>query len=76
MKLIRKFKSIKLIKTKEQKDNNAKFCYDIAKIIFALVVIGQIAKPEEFYLAKLIVGFIITIIFFIFGNLIDRKKIK
>ena len=74
--IIHKYKGIKLIKTKEQKDNNAKFCYDIAKIVFALIVIGQIAESEEFILVKLIIGFVVTIIFYIFGNLIDRKKLK
>ncbi|MCH8319133.1 MAG: hypothetical protein IIA88_11685 [Bacteroidetes bacterium] len=74
MKLINKFKDIKLITTKEQKDNNAKFCYDIAKIVFALGVIGPVAKPKEFNLVLMIVSFIVAIIFYIFGNLIDRKQ--
>ncbi|MBW8050541.1 MAG: hypothetical protein FVQ77_09420 [Cytophagales bacterium] len=74
--IINKLKSIKLIKTKEQKDNNAKFCYDIAKINFALFIIGPITKPEEFNFLIVIWGFVVTIIFYIFGNLIDRKKFE
>jgi len=73
--IINKFKGIKLIKTKEQKDNNAKFCYDIAKITFAIIVIGPFAKPETFRIFTLIIGLVIVLIFFIFGNLIDRKKL-
>jgi hypothetical protein len=39
---------VKLIKNELQKQNLAKFLYDIAKIIFGVVVVAQIVKPEEF----------------------------
>jgi len=44
------------IKTEKQKDNLAKFSYDIAKIILAITVISPIAKPETFHLSLFIGG--------------------
>jgi len=45
-----------LIKTEKQKDNLAKFSYDIAKIILAITVVGPIAKPETFHFWLLLGG--------------------
>ena len=64
-----------LIKTKEQKDNLAKFAYDIAKIVFAIIVIGPFVKPESFSLFVFILGAIWTIIFLLIGNLLDGKGV-
>jgi len=73
--IINKLFGIKLIKSEKQKDNIAKFCYDIAKISIAFSVIGPIAKFENFNIYSFSVGFVVSIIFFIFGNLLDIKKI-
>jgi len=51
------------IKTEKQKDNLAKFSYDIAKIILAITVISPIAKPETFHLSLFIGGFMVTMLF-------------
>ena len=37
---------MRIIRTEKQKDNFAKYLYDISKISFAVAVIGPIAKPE------------------------------
>jgi len=65
-----------LIRSKKQKDNLAKFSYDIAKIILAVTVIGPIAKPESFHLVLFIGGFVVTVIFFVFGYMLDAKEVK
>jgi len=39
---------MRIIRTEKQKDNFAKYLYDISKIIIAVMVIGPIAKPESF----------------------------
>lgn len=64
------------IKTEKQKDNLVKFSYDIAKIILAITVISPIAKPETFHFALFIGGFIVTILFFALGCLLDTKEVK
>ncbi len=65
-----------LIKTEKQKDNLAKFSYDIAKIILAITVISPIAKPETFHLSLFIGGFIVTMLFFVLAYILDAKEVK
>ena|GEM_PF-1106387 len=69
-------KMMPLIKTEKQKDNLAKFSYDIAKIILAVTVIGPIAKPETFHFALFTDGFMVTVIFFVCGYMLDANEIK
>ena len=64
------------IKTEKQKDNLAKFSYDIAKIILAITVISPIAKPETFHFSLFIGSFVVTVLFFIFGYMLDAKEVK
>ena len=64
------------IKTEKQKDNLAKFSYDTAKIILAITVISPIAKPASFHFGLFIGGFIVTILFFLLGCLLDTKEVK
>ena len=65
-----------LIKTEKQKDNLAKFSYDIAKIILAITVISPIAKPETFHFSLFIGGFVVTMLFFMFAYTLDAKEVK
>ena len=65
-----------LIKTEKQKDNLAKFSYDIAKIILVITVISPIAKPETFHFSLFIGGFVVTVLFFVFGYILDAKEVK
>ena len=53
----------------------SKFSYDTAKIILAVTVIGPIAKPETFNFALFAGGFIVTILFFALGCLLDTKEV-
>jgi len=67
---------MRFMKTEKQKDNLAKFSYDTAKIILAITVISPIAKPETFHFVLFIGGFIVTILFFALGCLLDTKEVK
>ena len=49
---------------------------DTAKIILAITVISPIAKPETFHFALFVGGFIVTILFFALGCLLDTKEVK
>jgi len=69
-------KMMPLIKTEKQKDNLAKFSYDIAKIILAVTVVGPIAKPETFHFALFTGGFMVTVIFFVCGYMLDANEVR
>jgi hypothetical protein len=64
-----------LIKTNIQKENLAKFLYDIAKIIFAITVITPLAKPETFYPLRFMSGILTTVLFFLAAYILDGKEI-
>ena len=66
------------IKTEKQKDNLAKFSYDTAKtkIILAITVTSPIAKPASFHFALFVGGFIVTMLFFALGCLLDSKEVE
>ncbi len=67
---------MRIIRTEKQKDNFAKYLYDISKISFAVAVIGPIAKPEVTDKFTFFIGIFATIIFFIFATYLDSKKSK
>jgi hypothetical protein len=67
---------MRLINTEKQKDNLAKFSYDVAKIILAITVISPIAKPETFHFSLFLGGFVVTVLFFIFAYMLDAKEVK
>ena len=47
---------MKILRTEKQKDNLAKFFWDMSKVAFALLVAGPFARPESLSLAGLVVG--------------------
>ena len=63
------------IRTEKQKDSLAKFSYDTAKIILAITVISPIAKPEIFHFSLFGGEFIVAILFFVLGSLLDSKEV-
>jgi len=67
---------MRIIKTEKQKDNIAKFLYDMAKIYFAVAVLGPFTKPEITDKYTLTAGVIATIILFLTANIMDSKKFK
>lgn len=75
-KLISTLKNIELIKTEKQRDNWAKYSYDLSKIILIIAVFTPIAKPELFNIYLFSNGLLLNIVFFIFGTLLDRKEVK
>jgi hypothetical protein len=67
---------MRFIRTEKQKDNLAKFSYDTAKIILAITVISPIAKPASFHFGLFAGGFIVTILFFLLGCLLDTVEVE
>ncbi len=62
--------------TEKQKNNLAKFFYDIAKIDFAALVVAQFANPSNIRFWTLALGIISTIIPLLIALSLDRKENK
>ncbi|GAB61277.1 MAG: hypothetical protein DWB56_13950 [Candidatus Jettenia sp.] len=60
----------------KQKNNLAKFFYDIAKIDFAALVVAQLANPSHLKYWILIVGIIATIVPLFVGFILDKEENK
>ena len=67
---------MRIIRSEKQKDNNAKYLYDISKICFAVAVIGPFTKPEIADKFTFFVGFLATVICYISANYMDNLKLK
>ena len=57
---------------KKQRESTAKYLYDISKIIFATVVIGQLVRKEEIQIDLLASGAIACVGTYFIAFLLDR----
>lgn len=64
------------IRTKEQKDNLAKYCWDLSKISIAALGIAPLAKPETIDVYATLLGLLAGVIFAIFGYIFDGMEVK
>jgi len=55
---------------KKQRENTAKYLYDISKGIALVAVVGNIVK-DQWNISNLIIGLLAAIGFFIWGYVID-----
>ena len=66
---------MKLIKTNTQKNNLAKTFWDLGKVILTILVLYLIAK-DIVYIADILIGVIIAVLFMAIGFYIDGREIK
>jgi hypothetical protein len=66
---------MRIIRTDKQKDNLAKFFWDMAKVAFTLLVIGPFAKPEGLSSAGLLVGIAIGFVLVFMGHFLDGREV-
>lgn len=66
---------MKVIRTEKQKDNLAKFFWDMAKVAFTLLVIGPFAKPESLSSAGLLTGIAIGFVLVFVGHFLDGREV-
>ena len=66
---------MKIIRTEKQKDNFAKFFWDMSKVTFTLLVIGPFAKPESLSSAGLLVGIAIELTLAFMGHFLDGREV-
>ncbi len=67
---------MRIIRADKQKDNLAKFFWDMAKVAFTLLVIGPFAKPESISSLGLLVGAAIGLVLGVWGYLIDGTEVQ
>jgi hypothetical protein len=67
---------VRWIRTKEQKDNLAKYCWDLSKIAIAALGLAPLAKPEAMNFRAAVLGFFIGILLAVFGYIIDGTEVK
>lgn len=60
--------------TKRQRENIAKYLYDISKIIFTLAVLGNLLTKEKFDILAFLFGIIFSASTFISAFILDKKE--
>ena len=67
---------MKIIRTDKQKENLAKFFWDMSKVAFTVLVIGPFATPTSVGLGGLIVGIVIGFLLALWGYLLDGMEVS
>ena len=67
---------MRIIRGQEQKDNLAKYCWDLFKITLAALVIAPLARPEAVDLRGAILGFSVGVLFAVFGYILDGMELR
>ena len=66
---------MRIIRTEKQKDNLAKFFWDMAKVAFTLLVIGPFAKPKSLSSGGLLVGIAKGLTLVFMGHFLDGREV-
>lgn len=66
---------MKIIRTEKQKDNLAKFFWDMSKVAFTLLVIGPFATAESYSLPGLLAGIAVGFIVAFVGHFLDGREV-
>jgi len=67
---------MRLIRTEKQKDNLAKFFWDMAKVVLTVLVITPFARPETRSLLPMVSGLISGAFLAVAGYLIDGREVQ
>ena len=65
---------MEIFKNVNQKNNVAKYCFDISKILLAIIVIAPLVKVGEINYYLTFGGVFVSFMFFLIGYLIDSKE--
>lgn len=67
---------VRVIRNDKQKDNLAKFCWDMAKVSLGALVIAPIARPEGVVASLVVAGVVATAAFGVLGYMIDGREVQ
>ena len=67
---------MRIIHTKDQKDNLAKYCWDFSKIMITVLAIAPLAKPETIDFRTVTIGLIVGVLFALFGYILDGMEVQ
>ena len=67
---------MRILRSEKQKDNLAKFFWDMAKVSFAVQVLTPLAKPEALQAFSLTTGFGAGFILAFVGYLLDGMEVR
>lgn len=67
---------MQIIRAEKQKDNLAKFFWDMSKVAFTLLVIGPFARPESLSIIGTTIGIAIGGALGLFGYLLDGMEVR
>ena len=65
---------VRVLRTEKQKDNLAKFFWDISKLELTLFVIGPLAKPKSISPSGVVAGLAIGLALSVTGYIIDGRE--
>ena len=68
--------AVRILRSEKQKENLAKFFWDMAKVSFALLVVGPFAKPESVGAFGLFFGTGIGIVVALCGYILDGMEVQ
>ncbi len=67
---------MRIVRTEKQKDNLAKFFWDMAKVVLTLLFVTPIAQTGGLTLHQSVVGLVATSLLGLAGWLLDGREIK
>jgi hypothetical protein len=67
---------MQILRTEKQRENLAKFFWDMAKVAFTFFVIAPLAQPQPFGLLRVITGVAIGFILVAIGYMRDGRKVS
>lgn len=59
-----------------QRQNTAKYLYDLSKIIFTFAIIGNLMTRNKFDVGAFVTGIFGTVLIFLWGYRIDGKEVE
>ena len=66
---------MKLLRTEKQKDNLAKFFWDMSKVAFTLLVVSRLVAAEGFSLPGLVAGIAVGFVLALLGHFFDGREV-
>jgi len=66
---------MRIFQTEKQRENMAKFFWDMAKVALTFFVITPFAQPQTYGLARVFAGVVIGFTLIVIGYMLDGRKV-